>query len=71
MLTLQAESISEFETIQFLDVNGRVIETKTISANSDNQIQVQIPASLSHGLYFYTIQNKEGTTVGNGKVLVK
>lgn len=71
MLTLQAESTADFETIQFMDMNGRVIETKTIRANSDNQVQVQIPSNLSNGLYFYTIQNKEGSLIGNGKFLVK
>ena len=71
MLTLQAESTADFETIDFFDMNGRIIETKMINASSNTEIQVQIPANLSNNLYFYTIQNKEGTTVGNGKLLVK
>lgn len=71
MLTLQAESTSDFEIIQFMDMNGRIIETKAITANSDNQIQVQIPSNLSNGLYFYTIQKKDGSLIGNGKFLVK
>lgn len=71
VMTLQAESTSDFEIIQFMDMNGRVIETKVIRANSDNEIQVQTPSNLSNGLYFYTIQKKDGSLIGNGKFLVK
>lgn len=71
MLNIQAENTSDFENIQFIDLNGRMVSSKQILSNSNNQIQTQIPSSLSHGMYFYTIQNKEGATVGNGKLLVK
>jgi hypothetical protein len=71
VMTLQAESTSDFEIIQFMDMNGRVIETKAIRANSDNEIQVQTPSNLPNGLYLYTIQKKDGSLIGNGKFLVK
>ena len=71
VLTLQAESQIPAGRISFSDITGRVVHRADFEQSPGNQMNINVPAQIFPGLYFYQIHDGKVALTGVGKVMVR
>ena len=50
------------------NINGELVANENVANQTRYQFQRN---NLSNGMYFYVVQNKEGETIGRGKIVLQ
>ncbi len=69
-ITIILEQFTSSGQVRFIDLQGRVLQTVDYTSNGSNSLDVEIPASLSNGMFMYQVTDEDNVLIGIGKLQV-
>lgn len=64
------EQFTSSGQVRFTDLQGRVLQTVDYTSNGSNSLEVEVPASLSNGMFVYQVFDEDNILIGVGKLQV-